>query len=815
MKWLRHKYQPVKPLGPDGRRASGSAEHICLSRTAAGEGIVLLKNEGAVLPLKTGRKIVLLGKASEEYIKGGGGSGDVSTAYVRTLYEAFAEKAAEGKVSLYDGLHQFYADNIAGQYARGQEPGMTREPALSADQIAAAAAYTDTAVVCICRFSGEGWDRFCLDSANVTQTADEIAQSEIWDGEKKEKEEGKDLFERGDFYLSNAEEALVAAAKAHFKNIIVLLNVGGMVDSKWFAGDAAIAGVLYIGQGGMEGASAAADIVCGDVNPSGHLTDTFAVDLASYPSTPGFHDSSEYVEYTEDIFVGYRYFETVPGKAAEVVYPFGYGLSYTTFSVVQTGQTADGDTLSFDFTVTNTGSAAGKEVVQLYYGAPEGKLTRPARELGAFAKTKLLAPGESQKLTLTLKTGRMAAYDDEGAVCRSAWVLEAGDYHFFYGENVRDAVETSGVYTVPEVRVVEQLSAKLTPKKLTKRMLSDGSFRPVATGEYDVIQRPAYMDNPDNIEAIIPEVRFEHRSSFKELFNPQGPRFEKVADGRQTLDEFMAELSTEELVWLLGGQPNTTVANTFGMGNIRSKGIPNIMTADGPAGLRISRELETFTTAWPCATMLASTWNTEVVEAVGKAAAIEVKENNIGIWLAPGMNIHRSPLCGRNFEYYSEDPLIAGSMGAAMVKGVQSQHIAATPKHFAFNNKETNRKFSDSRVSERAGREIYLRAFEQVVREADPWLIMSSYNIINGKYASENRELLTDILRGEWGFNGLVTTDWWTRAEHWREIAAGNDVKMANGYPELVLEALEDGRLSLDDVKTSARRVLEMILKQD
>ncbi len=815
MKWLRHKYQPVKPLGPDGRRASGSAEHIALSRRAAGEGIVLLKNEKQALPLMKGQKIVLLGKASEEYIKGGGGSGDVSTAYVRNLYQAFSEKAAEGKVALYDGLHQFYADNIASQYARGQEPGMTREPTLSSDQLSAAASFSDTAVVCICRFSGEGWDRFCLDSENIVQSKDEIAQSEIWDGEKKEKEEGKDLFERGDFYLSNAESALVEAAKAHFKNVIVLLNVGGMVDSKWFAGDDAIGGVLYIGQGGMEGASAAADIVCGEVNPSGHLTDTFAADLACYPSTPGFHDSSEYVEYTEDIFVGYRYFETVPGKKAEVVYPFGYGLSYTTFTIEQTARKESGDAIAFDFTVTNTGAVAGKEVVQLYYGAPEGKLTRPARELGAFAKTKLLAPGECEKLTLVLKTARMAAYDDEGAVCKSAWVLEAGDYHFYYGNNVRDAVETSGVYTVSELQVVEQLSEKIAPKKLTKRMLSDGSFKPVATGEYEVITRPAYMDDPDSIEGIIPESRREERSSFRELFNPQGPRFEKVADGTMTLDEFMNCLSTEELVWLCGGQPNTTVANTFGMGNIRSKGIPNIMTADGPAGLRISPELEVYTTAWPCATMLASTWNTAVVEEVGTAAAVEVKENNIGIWLAPGMNIHRSPLCGRNFEYYSEDPLVAGSMGTAMVKGVQSQHIGATPKHFAFNNKETNRKFSDSRVSERAGREIYLRAFEQVVREADPWLIMSSYNIINGQWASENKDLLTGILRDEWGFKGMVTTDWWTRAEHWREIAAGNDIKMANGYPEEVLKALDEGKLTVEDVKVCARRVLEMILKQD
>lgn len=269
------------------------------------------------------------------------------------------------------------------------------------------------------------------------------------------------------------------------------------------------------------------------------------------------------------------------------------------------------------------------------------------------------------------------------------------------------------------------------------------------------------------------------------------------------------------MVWLLGGQPSTGVANTFGMGYNRRHGIPNIMTADGPAGLRLLPECGIYTTAWPCATSLACTWNRDLVKQVGAAAALEVKENNIGIWLAPGMNIHRSPLCGRNFEYYSEDPLVTGEIGAAMIQGIQSRNIGATPKHFAMNNKETNRKHSDSRVSERAAREIYLKGFEIAVKKADPWLIMTSYNLINGTYSSENKELLTDILRGEWGFNGMVTTDWWTRAEHYREVMAGNDVKMANGYPEQLIEACRDGRLSIEDIRKCAKRVLQMILKME
>ena len=239
------------------------------------------------------------------------------------------------------------------------------------------------------------------------------------------------------------------------------------------------------------------------------------------------------------------------------------------------------------------------------------------------------------------------------------------------------------------------------------------------------------------------------------------------------------------------------------------------MTADGPAGLRIAPECGICTTAWPCATLLACTWNTDLVEMIGEAGAKEVKENNIGVWLTPAVNIHRNPLCGRNFEYYSEDPLVAGKMGAAMVRGIQSRHIAATVKHFAANNKETNRKHSDSRVSERALREIYLKAFQIIVEEADPWAIMSSYNIINGHRASECKELLEDILRGEWAFKGMVTTDWWTRGEHYKEIKAGNDLKMANGFPERVKRAMDLGELDRKDLEHCAKRILELILKLD
>ena len=288
-----------------------------------------------------------------------------------------------------------------------------------------------------------------------------------------------------------------------------------------------------------------------------------------------------------------------------------------------------------------------------------------------------------------------------------------------------------------------------------------------------------------------------------------------MLDGKLSADEFIAQLTDDELIHLLGGQPNLGVANTWGIGNLPEYGIPSAMTADGPAGVRLSDVCEICTTAWPCATLLASTWDTELVRKVGEAGGAELKENNLAIWLTPAVNIHRNPLCGRNFEYYSEDPYLTGKMGSAMVQGIQSNGVGAEVKHFACNNKETNRKNSDSRVSERALREIYLKGFEMIVREADPWLMMSAYNAINGYRASECKELLEDILRGEWGFRGLVTTDWWNRGEHYKEIKAGNDVKMAAGFPDRVKKAMELGELDRSDLEHCASRVIGLFMKLD
>ena len=801
-KWQRSFFQPVLPLGEDGRRVTGSKEHIALSRMAAGEGMVLLKNEKNALPIRRGTKVALFGKGTVDYVKGGGGSGDVTVEYIRNLYEGMKIKEDEGKVEVFDKLAKYYEKDIQKQYADGAVPGMTVEPELPDELLNEAREYTDTAVITICRFSGEGWDRKC-EAAQDGYVLDEE--------EKRNSELSAKIFENGDFCLTNAENAMVEKVKKAFPHVIVVMNVGGIVDTKWFRDCDEIQSVLMAWQGGMEGGLATADILCGDVNPSGKLSDTYAKDLEDYPSTANFHESAFYVDYTEDIYVGYRYFETIPGAAERVNYPFGFGLSYTDFDWKVTGASEENGVITVLTEVTNTGKKAGKEVIQLYYGAPQGKLGKPAKVLGAFKKTSLLQPGERQILTLKLPVNQMASYDDLGKVCKSAYVLEAGEYAIYIGTNVRDAAKIDFTYVVKEDTVTEQLSRKAAPYHLQKRMLADGSYEELPQREY-VEEEGLPRQDKYAIGLPCPDTRGQKGIDFLDFLDSKGVRFSDVADGKMTLDEFMDILTLDDCINLLGGQPNTGCANTFGMGNLPEYGVPNVMTADG---LRILPKCGVNTTAWPCATLLASTWDEELVEKVGKAGAEEVKENNISIWLTPACNIHRSPLCGRNFEYYSEDPYLAGKTGAAMVRGIQSQHIGASVKHFAANNKETNRKDSDSRVSERALREIYLKQFEIIVKEAHPYTIMSSYNLINGIHASENKELLTGILRDEWGFDGLVTTDWWTFGEHYRETKAGNDIKMAAGYPERIKEAYEKGLITEAEIRLSARRILNMILKID
>jgi len=812
--WVRARFTPNLPLGADGSRVTAGKKHIEISKNAAKEGMVLLKNTDQTLPLQRGAKVALFGKGTVDYVKGGGGSGDVSAPYVHNILDGF--RALKDEVSVFPGSADFYQSYVEKAYAEGGIPGLIREPEIPQDMLKRAAAWTDTAIISLSRFSGEGWDRKSDFGGPEVEPEDGFTHIHLAD----------QIFGRSDFYLTDAEKQMIDAVTAHFSRVIVLLNVGGMVDTRWVRDNDGISAALIAWQGGMAGGDAAAELIMGHGNPSGKLADTFAGTLEDYPSTEGFHESDDYVNYTEDIYVGYRYFETIPGASEKVVYPFGYGLSYTSFALSKAGgiveKTDRGDVIRLRLVVTNTGRYDGREVVQAYYSAPQGLLGRPARELGAYQKTRLLKPGESQLIELVIPAAEMAGYDDIGRVEKSAWVLEKGNYHFYIGTNVRDTeepVDEKGelfCYTLTDTAVVEKCSARLVPSELSRRLRPDGSYEELPTKEQeetdDNVLTPMIFE--DAKECWSPEVR---PVSSHLLYNgtPDRPQFPDVAEGKISLDEFIASLSTEDLAWLVSGTPNTGCANTYGWGNLTDAGVPNIMTADGPAGVRFDPATGVRTTAFPCATLLACTWDPAVVSAVGAAGGAEAKENNVFVWLTPAVNIHRSPLCGRNFEYYSEDPYLAGKQAAAMVRGIQSSGVAACVKHFALNDKETNRKNSDSRVSERAVREIYLKQFEIIVKEADPWSMMSSYNLINGRRASENSDLLNGILREEWGYQGTVTTDWWGYGEQYKECVAGNDVKMGCGFPHRLMEAYEKGAVTREQMEAAVKHILMTILHVD
>ena len=432
-KWARIKYTPNLPLGENGERVTASQKHIELSCEAACEGMVLLKNDRNVLPIRKGTRVALFGKGVFDYVKGGGGSGDVTVPYIRNLYEGLSQYTSD--ISIYDKSVRFYQEYVADQYRLGIAPGMIKEPALPEDILADAAAYADTAIIAISRFSGEGWDRKV---AGVDREIKCEAKDLV--------EQGNKIFDHGDFYLTNAEKKMVKMVKENFSSVIVVMNVGGVVDTTWFKNDDQISSVLMAWQGGIEGGLAAARILLGKVNPSGKLSDTFAARLEDYPSTEGFHEDDDYVDYTEDIYVGYRYFETIPGAKEKVNYPFGYGLSYTTFDQKMGEITESDGTLSFDVTVTNTGSVAGKDVIEVYFNPPytNGGIEKASANLVQFEKTDILEPGASQTITVSFDLEDMASYDYKDA---KGYVLEAGDYIISINKDSHNIID-SKTYTV-------------------------------------------------------------------------------------------------------------------------------------------------------------------------------------------------------------------------------------------------------------------------------------------------------------------------------------------------------------------------------
>ena len=689
-----------------------------ISRTAAAEGIVMLKNDNHVLPLPCGTRIALFGRSQFHYYKSGTGSGGlVNTKYVIGIQDALE---SDPRYVLDNNVKSAYLEWLKNHpFDPGQhwadEPWFQEEMPLEPGLVSKAALQNDAAVIVIGRTAGEDQDN------------QEAA---------------------GSYLLTDAEKTMLDTVCNAFSKTIVLLNVGNIIDMQWVNTYKPKA-VLYVWQGGQEGGNAVLDVLSGDITPSGKLTDTIAESIADIPSAKNFGGDHRNI-YEEDIYVGYRYFETFAKD--KVLYPFGFGLSYTTFSLNECTFTSE-NPLHVSVKVTNTGHVSGKEVIQIYSEAPQGLLGKPLRVLVGFAKTRLLLPGESEIITIFVPTRAFSSYDDGGITgMRSAFVLEAGDYHFYVGTDVRSAILV-GTLTIPELTLVEQCHEAMAPTKPFHRMhSSNGNL------EYEPVPLQTITPAAKRLENIPAEI-------------PQtvdlGYKLQDVASGNVSLEAFIAQLSDYDLTCLIRGEgmnsPKVTpgVAGSFGgvTDSLQSFGIPIAACSDGPCGIRMDCGTTAF--SMPNGTCLACTFDTDLVHELYHMEGLELRKNHIDMLLGPGINIHRNPLNGRNFEYFSEDPFLTGRMAVAQLQGMHECGVTGTIKHMACNNQEFHRFDADAVVSERALREIYLAAFEMAVREGHAYSIMTSYNPINGWWSASNYDMLTSILRNEWGYRYLVMTDWW------------------------------------------------------
>lgn len=766
-------------------------KYAALARKTVAEGCVLLKNDGGALPVKKGERVSVFGRIQFDYYKSGTGSGGaVNTRYVTGILDALE---AEENVVVNEKLVAIYKDWLKDHpFDKGmgwaQEPWCQEEMPITKELAEEAAAESDLAIVIIGRTAGEDKDNSAAP---------------------------------GSYLLTEAEENMLETVTKAFSRVVVLLNVGNIIDMKWVQ-KYDPAAVMYVWQGGQEGGSGVADVLTGAVNPSGKLSDTIAIDAADYPSTEGFGDPALSI-YKEDIYVGYRYFETF--KPERVLYPFGFGLSYTTFEVAPVSFTGDEKTFTQTVTVKNTGTVAGKEVVQLYVEAPQGKLGQPSRSLAAFKKTALLQPGETETVTLTVEKAKIASYDDSGVTGhKSAYVLEAGTYNVYTGNSIR-AAEKSGSFEVAELVVTQQLTEACAPVMEFGRMHAKEEngklvpgFEPAPQRTYSMAERSA---------AAAPAV--------SPCTGDKGITLGDVYDGKATLDDFVAQIPDEDLICMMRGEGMNSPKVTPGTGgafgglteNLKHFGIPATCCSDGPSGIRMDCGTPAF--SLPNGTLLACSFSEELNEELFAMQGLELRKNRVDTLLGPGLNIHRSPLNGRNFEYFSEDPLLTGKMAAAQLKGMARWGTTGTIKHFACNNQEFRRHDANAVVSERALREIYLKAFEIAVKEGGAYFIMSSYNPINGMWASSNFDLLTTILRGEWGYTGAVMTDWWAKGNDEgqpgerenvaAQVRAQNDLNMVttdsqtNAKGDNLNDALADGRLTRGALVRSAKNTLNAIMK--
>ena len=771
-------------------------KYTAKARQAVAEGQVLLLNQNHVLPLPKGSHVAVFGRMQLHYYKSGTGSGGmVNVNKVTGILEALEESEdVQVYESLVDVYREWEKDHPFDEgVGWGNEPWSQEEMELNEALVEEAAEKNEYAIVILARTAGEDKDNKMLEGA---------------------------------YCLTSIEEDMLQKVRKSFAKMIVLLNTGNIMDMSFmdqYRPDA----VMYVWQGGMIGGLGTVDVLTGKVCPSGRLSDTIAAQMSDYPADPYFGGLEQNL-YVEDIYVGYRYFESA--AKSKVLYPFGFGLSYTTFSMEAGGFSYAENQVSFVMKVTNTGSVAGKEVVQVYAKAPLGKLGKPARVLIDFKKTKELMPGECETLTFAIPTSVFASYNEVStAGMPVGWVLEAGEYTIYAGGNVRDAYAVSS-FTLDELQIVEECRSALAPTTAFKRMkMTAANEHAEAAGVYEV----AMEEVP--LRVVSPEEK--RNAELPESYEMTGDRGIKLADvkaGKATLDEFVAQLTEEELASIVRGEgmgsPKVTAGTAAAFGGVTKslleKGIPCGCCDDGPSGMRLDSGMKAF--SLPNGTLLACTFNTQLNEELYAFTAVEMIKNRVDILLGPGMNIHRLPLNGRNFEYFSEDPLLTGKMAAAQVRGLKSAGMTGSLKHFCGNNQETRRHTSNSIISERALREIYLRGFEIAVKEAKADAVMTTYGPVNGIWTSSNYDLVTDILRKQWGFEGVVMTDWWAyvcregdkpaKTDFATMVKAQNDLYMVcpdsekNEHGDNTVESLHDGSLTLGELQRCAKNICRFMM---
>lgn len=766
-------------------------EYTECARRVAAEGQVLLRNENKVLPLPKGARVAVFGRIQLHYYKSGTGSGGmVNVAKVTGILDALLEEenvvVNQELLKVYQEWEKTHPFNEG--IGWGNEPWSQEEMPLNEELVSKAAGESDYALVILGRTAGEDQD-----NQNTP----------------------------GSYLLTEAEEDMLRKVREGFSKMIVVLNVGNIIDMS-FVERYHPEAVLYAWQGGMVGGLGTADVLTGRVNPSGRLADTIAKRIEDYPSHA--HFGGPYGDiYEEDIYVGYRYFET--GAEDKVQYPFGFGLSYTTFKIEVKEFKKEEDSVRIQVWVENTGSCPGKEVVQVYVRAPFGQLGKPDKVLVAFGKTRELGAGEKEELAFTIPFASFASYDETGITgAASAYVLEKGAYTFLVGSSIR-SLNDAGGFTIEETKMIRQCAEAMAPVESFQRIRpykkEDGSF------VFKHEETPVRTQSPR-------EKRLEGLPEAFPITGDKGYRLPDVKEGRVSMEAFIAQLSKEDLACIIRGEgmgsPKVTAGTAAAFGGVSESlkefGIPCGCCTDGPSGMRLDSGARAF--SMPNGTLLACTFNTGLVEELYTFTGVEMVKNKIDALLGPGMNIHRHPLNGRNFEYFSEDPLLTGKMGAAQIRALHKAGVTGTIKHFCANNQETRRRELNSVVSERALREIYLKGFEIAVREGGGDCIMTSYGGVNGLWTAGNYDLNTAILRGEWGFKGIVMTDWWAEVnEEGQRAERTNLASMAKAQNDLymvcqeadkmdggdnTLSSIEEGTLTIGELQRNAMNICNFLM---